>query len=178
MLIDLQSYAKIDSIRPNRTGGGASMFIGSKHNLIQRTDLNIKATDCDSVFIEIRDKNIIVGFVYKPDYVNYEDFISHLPWLKKGKEVFIMGDFNIDLLKHNHNHRVNTFVNLMHLYSFFVCIDRPTRVCSTKNGTTILLNDNNFTNDINIKSLPGTWWLTFQIIFRILFQSRALVLII
>ena len=52
------------------------MFIGSKHNLIQRTDLNIKATDCDSVFIEIRDKNIIVGFVYKPDHVNYEDFIS------------------------------------------------------------------------------------------------------
>ena len=41
-LIDLENYAKIDSIRPNRTGGRASMFIDSKHNLIQRTDLNIK----------------------------------------------------------------------------------------------------------------------------------------
>ena len=66
-LIDLENYAKIDSIRPNRTGGRACMFIDSKHNFIQRTDLNIKATDCDSVFIEIPDKNIIVGLVYKPD---------------------------------------------------------------------------------------------------------------
>ena len=41
-LIDLENYAKIDSIRPNRTGGGASMFIDSKHNFIHRTDLNIK----------------------------------------------------------------------------------------------------------------------------------------
>ena len=69
-LIDLENnyYAKIDSIRPNRTGGGASMFIDSKHNFIQRTDLNIKTSDCDSLFIEIPDKNIIVGIVYKPDY--------------------------------------------------------------------------------------------------------------
>ena len=41
-LIDLENYAKIDSIRPNKTGGGASMFIDSKHNFIRRTDLNIK----------------------------------------------------------------------------------------------------------------------------------------
>ena len=99
--IDLENYAKTDSICPNRTGGGASMFIESKHNFIQRTDLNIKATDCDSIFIEIPDKNIIVGLVYKPDYVNYEDFISQIEALntitKENKRGFIMGDFNIDL---------------------------------------------------------------------------------
>ena len=48
-LIDLENYAKIDSIRPNRTGS-SSMFIDCKHNFIQRSDLNIKTTD---VFIEI-----------------------------------------------------------------------------------------------------------------------------
>ena len=30
-----------------------------------------------------------------------------------------MGDFNIDLLKYNYNHQVNTFVNLMYAYYFF-----------------------------------------------------------
>ena len=34
---------------------------------------------------------------------------------------------------------------------FFPCIDRPTRVCSTKNGTNISLIDNIFTNDIEHK---------------------------
>ena len=39
---------------------------------------NNKNTDCDAVFIEIPDKNIIVGIVYKPDYFDYEDFISQI----------------------------------------------------------------------------------------------------
>ena len=160
-MIDLENYAKIDSIRPNRTGGGASMFIDSKHNFIHRIDLNKKknkkkkkkATECDSVFIKIPD---IVGLVYKPDYVNYADFIFQIEVAlntitKEKKRGFIMGDFNINLLKYNHNHQVNTFFNLMYSYSLFPCIDRPTRVCSTKNGTTISLIDNIFTNNIEHK---------------------------
>ena len=133
------------------------MFIDSKHNFIQRTDLNIKATESDSVFIEIPD---IVGFVYKPDYVNYEDFIFQIEVAlntitKEKKRGFIMGDLNINLLKYNHNHQVNTFVNLMYSYSLFPCIDRPTRVYSTKNGTTISLIDNIFTNNIEHKITSG-----------------------
>ena len=106
------------------------MFIDSKHNFINRTDLNIKTTECDSIFIEIPDKSIIVSIVY-----DHEDFISQIEIAlntitKEKKRGFIMGDFNIDLLKYNHNHQVNTFVKLMYSYSFFPCIDRPTRVCS------------------------------------------------
>ena len=140
--------------------GGASIFINSKHNFIHRTDLNINTTDCDSIFIEITDKNTIVGLIYKPDYVDYKDFVSELETAldtitKEKKRGFIMGDFNIDLLKYDHNHQVNTFVNLMYSYSFFPCIDRPTRVCQTKNGTTISLIDNIFTNDIDHKITSG-----------------------
>ena len=66
-----------------------------------------------------------------------------------------MGDFNIDLLKYNQNHQVNIFVNLVYSYSFFSCIDRPTRVCSTKSGTTIWLIDKIFNNDIEHKITSG-----------------------
>ena len=55
-LIDLDNYAKLDSIRPNRTGGGASIFINSKHNFIHRTDLNINTTDCDSFSLKLQIK--------------------------------------------------------------------------------------------------------------------------
>ena len=82
-MIDLENYAKIDSIRPNRPRGGASMFIDSKHNFIQRTDLNIKTTGCDSVFIEIPDKNIIVGIVYKPDVCVDKNCMTLCLYLKK-----------------------------------------------------------------------------------------------
>ena len=160
-LIDLDNYAKLDSIRPNRTGGGTSIFINSKHNFIHRTDLNINTTDCDSIFIEITDTNTVVGLIYKPDYVDYKDFVSELGTAldtiitKEKKRGFIMCDFNIDLLKYGHNHQVNTFVNLMFSCSFFPCIDRPTRVCQTKIGTTRTHHFALFTNDIDHKITSG-----------------------
>jgi hypothetical protein len=151
-LIDLDTYDKIDCIRQDRTGGGATLFINAKHNFIQRPDLKINAPACDSIFIEIPDKKIIVGLIYKPDYVDYDLFISQLEKVlstitKEKKTGFILGDFNIDLLKYHQNQQVNTFVNLMYSYSFCPCIDRPTRVCTSKKDTTITLIDNIFTND-------------------------------
>ena len=75
--------------------------------------------------------------------------------LKENKRCYIMGDFNIDLLKCDQNSTVNTFVNLMYSYSFFPCIDRPTRICPGPNGTTISLTDNIFTNDFNNEIKSG-----------------------
>ena len=113
---------------------GGTIFINSKHNFIQRPDLVINVTDCDSVFVEIPDRKIIIGLVYKPEYVVYEHFITQLEKTlsaitKERKTGFILGDFNIDLLKYHDNNQVNTFVNRMYSYPFFSCIDRPTRIC-------------------------------------------------
>ena len=59
-------------------GGGASLFIHPKHNFIRRPDLKISTADCDSLFIEIPDQGVVVGVIYMPDYVDYEQFISQL----------------------------------------------------------------------------------------------------
>ena len=66
-----------------------------------------------------------------------------------------MGDFNIDLLKYGNNIQVNTFVNLMYSYSFFPCINRPTRIYPTTKGTSISLIDNIFTNEVDHKITSG-----------------------
>ena len=159
-LIDLDNYDKIDCFRPNRTGGGATLFINSKHNFIKRSDLKLNITDCDCIFIEIPNQKVVVGLIYKPDYVDFDAFISRLENTlskisKERKTGFIMGDFNIDLLKYHLNKQVNSFVNLMYSYSFFPCIDRPTRICTTKKGTSITLIDNIFTNDTDHKINSG-----------------------
>ena len=159
-LIDLDNYDKIDCIRDDRTGGGATIFINSKHNFIQRLDLKLNVTDCDSTFIEIPDRKIIIGLIYKSDYVVYDHYITQLEKTlctitKERKTAFILGDVNIGLLKYQDNNLVNTFVNLMYSYSFFPCIDRPTRIYTTKRGTTISLIDNIFTNDTDHKIKSG-----------------------
>ena len=74
---------------------------------------------------------------------------------ERKKTASILGDFNIDLLKYHDNNLVNTFVNLTYSYSFFPCIDRPTRIYTTKRGTTISLIDNIFTNDTDYKIRSG-----------------------
>ena len=123
-------------------------FINCKLNFINRTDLNTNTTDCDCVFIENPNRNVIID--YKTDCVDYDDFISQLQTafdtISKEKRSFIMGNSNIDLLNYD------TFVNLMYSYSFCPCIDRPTRVFQTRNGTTISLIDNIFTNDVDHKN--------------------------
>ena len=159
-LIDLDNYSNIDCIRYGRTGGGTSLFIHPKHNFIRRPDLKINATDCDSLFIEIPGNDIIVGTIYKPDYVDFDQFISQLESVlstvtKEKKRCYIAGDFNLDLLKYDRSAPVSSFVNLMYSHYFFPCIDKPTRVVPGPKGTSISLIDNIFTNDVNHKLISG-----------------------
>ena len=74
-LVDLNGYVVENSIRLGRRGGGSSLFIKSSLQYINRHDLGLNCSDCDSVFIEIvRDKlpNVIVGAIYKPETVIFD----------------------------------------------------------------------------------------------------------
>ena len=100
-----------------RVGGGASLFIHPKHKFIRRSDLKISVTDCDTFFIEIYDKGVGVGVIYKPDYVDYEQLISHLESVlsivsKERRNCFIARNFDIDHLKYDHSSQVKNFVTM------------------------------------------------------------------
>ena len=66
------------------------------------------------------------------------------------KEIYICGDFNIDLLKMDSNKNYKYFYDLMCSYGFSPKIIQPTRV--TTNSATLI--DNIFTNNLenDIKS--------------------------
>ena len=60
---------------------------------------------------------------------------------------YIMGDFNLDLLKHDKHLPMEKFIDVMYANSFIPTINRPTRV--TKD--TCALIENIYTNHYNIK---------------------------
>ena len=67
------------------------------------------------------------------------------------KKVFIMGDFNINLLNFESHVPTNDFVNTFFSYNFLPCINHPTRI--SHNSSTII--DNIFTNLTNLKITCG-----------------------
>ena len=106
----------------------------------------------ESLFIEILlpgRKNVIIGVVYRPPSSNTLDFLSSLTDILNNsvminKDCFIMGDFNINLLKYDTDNLCHDFLEIFLSNSFFPLISKPTRV--TNNSATLI--DNIFSNVI------------------------------
>ena len=85
-LFKLENYNIVNVNRSSKSGGGVGIYVTSGLKYEIRTDLNTSIKNVtESVFIEVIttvDKNIIAGIIYK-----------------ENKLCYLMGDFNIDLLK-------------------------------------------------------------------------------
>ena len=91
----------------------------------------------ESVFIEIinsKGKNTIVGCLYQHPCMNRTEFIDiYLSELvqkfsKEDKTIMLMGDFNTDLLKHDHNTDSASFRDSLYTYSLLPYISTPSHV--------------------------------------------------
>ena len=74
----------------------------------------------ESTFIEIvnpRKSNIIVGVIYRHPSMDLADFnCNYLNKLlenisKEQKSIFLLGDFNVNLLNYNENNEINEFLD-------------------------------------------------------------------
>ena len=88
--------------------------------------------------------------IYRPPNDRYNDYENKLKAMlskitAEHKECYIMGDFNIDLLKYGNCDSSNRFVNQMFSSSLIPTIKKPTRITNT----TATLIDNIFTNTEN-----------------------------
>ena len=148
----LEEYELIVNNRLNRTGGGVALYVPRCFEFIVRGDLNYMNTDIESLFIEIsipQNKNIVVGVIYRPPNSNLNEFLSNLTNiinnpLLANKDSFIMGDFNIDLLKHANSHLSQEFLDIFLSASFLPLISKPTRVAN--HSATLI--DNIFCNTL------------------------------
>ena len=143
----------------SRRSGGLAIYIRSLHsNLKQRTDLSYKFDYLESLFVEVPQgsKNVIIGVVYRRPGTPTESFLNKMSDIlnvisNENKICYLMGDFNLDLLKHNSSQPVFDFATMMTSQNFFPSINIPTRV--TDKSATII--DHVWSNNIGDISNSG-----------------------
>ena len=119
-----------------------------------------KKFELESTFIEIinpRKSNIIVGVIYKHPKMDVTDFNNNFlnNLLKKinqeQKKVFLLGDFNVDLMHYNEHKPINEFLDSLASNSYLPYIIQPSRHTSHLRA----LLDNIFSNFISKDIICG-----------------------
>ena len=90
------------------SAGGVAISINNKFDHVKRDDLSILHDDFESVWVKIKNKkgkNFLCGCMYRHSNTNVENFLGHIEYTlsrfdKNRYHVFLMGDFNIDLLQY------------------------------------------------------------------------------
>jgi hypothetical protein len=154
-LFKLDNYDFVNVNRANRIGGGVGIYISNEIKYKIRSDLIINDENIiESVFIEIithKKKNIIIGVIYRPPNSKYDLFENEINKIlskidKENKICYLMGHFNIDLLKSESCDYANRFFEQLLTSSYIPLILKPTRI--TQHTATLI--DNIFTNDIEV----------------------------
>ena len=161
LLFNVSGYSFIHSDRQEGKGGGVGLLVADNFEYVIRNDILYPSCDYESLFIEInlpRHKNIIVGVIYRKPQSNINDFIPVFEnCLQKTntehKQVYIMGDFNIDLMKYTGN-AVCNFLSAIHSNFFIPLIDKPSRMTDRS----ISLIDNIFTNNFDLNVSSGLFY--------------------
>jgi exonuclease III len=155
-LYELDGYAHEFLTRPIKAGGGVSMFISENLNYKVREDLSYIDNNFEFLWIEVdktslnKTNNIIVGTIYRRPGTNITDFNNILQEKlsiisKENKTLYHMGDYNIDLIKHEIHQQTAEFLDYNFTHALQPLINKPTRV--TVDSATLI--DNIFTNNID-----------------------------
>ena len=114
----------------------------------------------ESTFVKLsiqKKSNIIVGVIYRHSSMDLTDFnCNYLNKLlenisKEQKSIFLLGDFNVNLLNYNEHNQTNEFLDSLASNSFIPLILQPTRITSHSNT----LIDNIFSNVIDPDIISG-----------------------
>ena len=111
--------------------------------IIYRNDLNIyKKNELESTFIEIvnpKKSNIIVGVIYRHPSMNLTGFTCNYlnkpleNISKEQKSVFLLGNFNVNLLNYNEHNQTNEFLDSLVSNSFIPLILQSTKITNYSN---------------------------------------------
>ena len=125
---ELLNYDYIGSNRTNKKGGGVGLYVAKQLQHKIRKDLKTEIEDTiETIFTEISmhtGKNIVIGVIYRPPNAKMDTFQNAINKIlekieKENKICYLMGDFNIDLLKSESCEYASLFteqVLLLHLF--------------------------------------------------------------
>ena len=155
-LYSLTEYNFVEQHCSSKCGGGVGIFLQNHLNYINRNDLNIFNDICESLFVEIdrtnliREKNIIIGVIYRPPNTEISHFIDIMKDImynkikNENKICYLVGDYNINLINVDSHGLTSEFNDIMYSGGFILLITRPTRVTCT--SATLI--DNIYSNQI------------------------------
>ena len=125
------------------SAGGTLLYIANNLLYKCRNDLNIyEQNELESTFVEIvnpKKSNIKAGVIYRHQSMDLTDFnCNYLNQLlenisKEQKSIFLLGDFNVNLLNYNEHNQTNEFLDSLASKSFVPLILQPTRKTSHSN---------------------------------------------
>ena len=141
-MVSMDNYSLVTKHKiSQRIGGGLAIYVKSHLNFIERSDLKMPTIyqdifDCS--FIEIVSemstcKNLIIGLVYRsPSHDSIEAFTECLNDIlgkisKENKDVALLGDTNIDLLKVDRHAATGKYFDQIMNYGMTPQITVPTR---------------------------------------------------
>ena len=123
---------------PTELTAGGTLLYNADHLAYQnRNDLNLyKNNNLESTFIEIANpnkSNIIVRCIYRLDLFEFIHYYLSLLLEKLAKEqatVFLVGEFNVDLLKYEQYKAANEFRDSLSSNMFLPHVLHPTKITS------------------------------------------------
>ena len=143
----------------NSSLGGVALYVNRNLNYCERSDLSYVCDEFETIWIEIKNKktkNILCSCIYRHPWSNPDILKYHLETLfqrisRENKTVFLIGDFNVNLLNYDSHSQTNEFLNTLSSYFFLPYILQPSRV--TERSATLI--DNIYGNSIDHDSLSG-----------------------
>ena len=158
MNVTLPGYTFLSS-KSQSQNGGLGLYIKSSLDPVPRPDLNSISDEYETMWAEVetyREKNILICCAYHHPSTEIEHFTEYIQRTLSNptvttKQVFILGDFNINLLNYDSHTPTNDFVSLLLSQHFLPFIVHPTRVSDL--SSTII--DNIFSNVCNLDTKSG-----------------------
>ena len=147
-LISIDNYIFFNIYRSDRRGGGVGIFVHNKFNCRLLDEISYCRSFIECIFLEITcgDRVFVVGCVYKPPDADFNSFVQALEDILACVsrviccEVFICGDFNLNILNLLTCDNNVDFLNLMIANSYSPVITKPSRIDDTTNSYTLLDN--------------------------------------
>jgi hypothetical protein len=150
----IPGYSLVSHPRSSQRGGGVAFLLRDTLQFqIMSLPNELKAhSTYESLFIQLNLPNgsySIFGVIYRSPGLDLNDFLvewhSLLLFLsRRNKDIFILGDFNIDLLRVNDHQLTSSFLDITSSHHLLPIITQPTRIAES--SSTLI--DNLFTNSI------------------------------
>ena len=150
----ITGYNHIAITRSHGKGGGVSLLISDVFVYSELAEMCIVSDyiECTFASIMYNEFSCVISAIYRPPNSNITMFneklndilsqVSHM-------SCYIIGDYNIDLLKHGSHSQTEQFLDIMYSNSLIPMMYKPTREAST----TATLIDNIFINSYNVDNL-------------------------